>query len=101
MAESAPYPRPDFKRRDLNWTPLNGTWQFAFDDDDAGLSGDARRTIEVPFVFQAPASGIGERGAHEVLWYERSFADIRTSEELKKGHRLLLRFSAIDYEATV
>ena len=57
--------------------------------------------ITVPYVFQSPASGINDRGVHEVLWYERSVADLRTAEEKAKGHRLVLRFGAVDYEAKV
>ncbi|KAF2088298.1 glycoside hydrolase family 2 protein [Saccharata proteae CBS 121410] len=60
-----------------------------------------KRTIQVPFVFQAPASGINERGDHEVLWYERSIEDPRSSEAKTKGDRVLLRCGAVDYEAKV
>lgn len=57
--------------------------------------------ITVPFVFQTPASGIHDRGVHEVVWYQKSIEDLRTEEEIKKGNRVLLRFGAVDYEATV
>lgn len=60
-----------------------------------------KRTIEVPFVFQSPASGINERGVHEVMWYERSITDLRTAEQKKTGDRVLLRFGAVDYLARV
>ncbi|KAI6781283.1 Beta-galactosidase-like protein [Emericellopsis cladophorae] len=56
-----------------------------------------KRKIEVPFVFQSPASGINERGVHEVLWYERSIEDLRESQ----SDRLVLRFGAVDYVAKV
>lgn len=150
------YPRPDFERKKLSWKSLNGSWDFLFDDEDAGLSskwhlkglpdhatvGHAldtqespknenesitakiaantqnliknnlsqrsreaatheKRYINVPFVFQSPASGINERGVHEVLWYERSISDIRDGNQLEKGYRTLLRFGAVDYEAKV
>lgn len=103
---SSTYPRPDFQRSNLTWTSLNGPWDFYFDDQDEGLQGNwqhssppasLKRTIEVPYVFQSPASGINERAAHEVLWYQRTIKDIRTSPDA----RLLLRFGAVDYEATV
>lgn len=57
--------------------------------------------INVPFVFQAPESGLDERGAHEVIWYERRITDIRSTEEVSKKHQALLRFGAVDYEATI
>ncbi|KAL2203187.1 family 2 glycoside hydrolase [Sarocladium strictum] len=60
-----------------------------------------KRKIEVPFVFQSPASGINDRGVHEVLWYERSITDLRTNEEKKTNHRVLARFGAVDYIAKV
>jgi len=60
-----------------------------------------KRTIQVPFTFQTPASQVNEKGAHEVIWYEKKISDVRTSEEKAKGYRVLLRFGAVDYEATV
>ncbi|KAK8248646.1 family 2 glycoside hydrolase [Phyllosticta capitalensis] len=60
-----------------------------------------KRPITVPFVFQSPASGINERGDHEVLWYERMIEDIRTPDEKERGDRVLLRFGAVDYEAKI
>ncbi|KAF4984095.1 hypothetical protein FZEAL_634 [Fusarium zealandicum] len=62
---------------------------------------NSKTKIKVPFVFQAPASGINDRGVHEVLWYERAISDLRSAQEKEQGHRLVLRFGAVDYEATV
>lgn len=113
------YPRPDFVRNALHWESLNGPWDFLYDDDDAGAlyswqtsglpshapSGqgkpNGKRTIQVPFVFQSPASGINEQSVHQVLWYERQIEDLRNSEEKSEGWRLLLRFGAVDYHAKV
>lgn len=148
------YPRPDFTRENLSWFSLNGSWDFIFDDNDAGLSQgwqltgipneiavnptnsnsasnneersitakiaagtqeliqgnqfkssgeflNRKRIIQVPFVFQCPASGINEKGVHEVLWYERDVTDLRTKEQKASGHRVLVRFGAVDYEAKV
>ncbi|KAF2485307.1 putative beta-glucuronidase [Neohortaea acidophila] len=111
----AEYPRPDFVRASLRWQSLNGPWDFLFDDDDVGLArrwqghkladcapaNISLRTIQVPFVFQSKASGIHERSDHEVLWYERSLHDFRTNEERSRDQRVLLRFGAVDYHATV
>ncbi|PWY73068.1 glycoside hydrolase family 2 protein [Aspergillus heteromorphus CBS 117.55] len=108
------YPRPDFQRPDLNWTSLDGAWDFLFDDADHGLTQGwhhqglpaqtdthPRGRIQVPYAFQTPALGIGLHEAHEVLWYERPLTDIRTAAEQARGHRLVLRFGAVDYECTV
>lgn len=110
MSSTAAYPRPDFQRKALTWTLLNGPWDFAFDDSDSGLSQhwhqkgidtNSKRKITVPFAFQTPASGIGLHEAHEVIWYERSISDIRTADEVSRGNRLLLRFGAVDYDCFV
>lgn len=95
------YPRPQFYRDE--WLNLNGRWEFALDDADAGLSHgwyDGRAlsgSILVPFPYQSELSGINDKGIHEVVWYARSF-------EVPAGWRyddLLLHFGAVDYEATV
>lgn len=104
------YPRPDFLRGSQSWTSLNGSWDFAFDDTDQGLDSqwhisglpkDAVRPIEVPYVFQSPASGINEQAIHEVLWYQRKIQDPRTTNQKAKQDRVLARFGAVDYECTV
>jgi beta-galactosidase/beta-glucuronidase len=110
----ASYPRPDWQRPNLTWQSLNGPWSFLFDDDDVGLTEvwametlpseattHKRRNIEVPYAWQCPASGIEDRGVHEVFWYERRVENIRTAEQKKRGDRVLLRFGAVDYEAKV
>lgn len=114
MTASFAYPRPDFQRKALSWTSLNGSWDFIFDDTDVGLSelwqrtgipvhtgGHDKRTVQVPYAFQTPASGIGIHEAHEVIWYERTICDIRPKHEIAQGHRVLLRFGAVDYECSV
>lgn len=67
-------------------------------------SENAKRPINVPFVFQTPASGLHDIEAHEVLWYERAFVDPRGSSSgaaSDGGDRVLLRFGAVDYEMTL
>ena len=104
------YPRPQLRRE--QWESLNGPWAFAFDDDDVGIrdgwwrTGPAEvgagrspfnRSIVVPFCFQADRSGIGESGAHDVVWYARLLPPLqRPSDE-----QVMLHFGAVDYEATV
>lgn len=84
------FPRPDFRRK--LWEELNGEWRFGFDTKE-----QMNRRIQVPFVYQTPASGIGETAFHDCLWYERTF---QISEDMK-GKRQFLHFGAVDYEAQV
>lgn len=97
----AHHPRPQMVRQ--QWASLDGRWEFAFDDLDAGMHEhwfDGRtlpRQIEVPFPYQSQASGIGTREIHEIMWYSRSF-------EVPEGWdygALLLHFGAVDYRADV
>ncbi|CBX93875.1 hypothetical protein LEMA_P035490.1 [Plenodomus lingam JN3] len=67
----------------------------------AATTVNRKREIQVPYVFQCPASGIEELGVHEVLWYEREIGDVRTEEQKGVGYRVVLRFGAVDYEAKV
>src|SRR6187399_2322249 len=77
------YPRPHLVRD--RWTDLTGSWQFGYDADDVGVDerwyalddlADRRvfdRDIRVPYPPESPASGVGERGYHRVVWYRRTF----------------------------
>jgi beta-galactosidase/beta-glucuronidase len=108
MTTSAPHrglhPRPQLVRPD-RWSSLDGTWQFAFDDADAGLrerwyrpgAPDLPGEIVVPFPPESAASGVGDHGDHAALWYRRPLpvpADLGTD-------RLLLHLGAVDHEADV
>ena len=95
------YPRPDFVRD--SFENLNGEWEFAFDDNDLGLSqkwfrdGAFDRTITVPYVYQCQLSGIGDKDFHNVVWYRKRF-----SLQKKVGREtVLLHFGAVDYQAKV
>lgn len=97
------YPRPQFERAD--WINLNGTWEFAFDDERVGdrqkwhLDQQAvfDQSIQVPFTFQSELSGIGDTGFHDLVWYRKS---IEVPSDWK-GKRTILHFGAVDYTATV
>jgi beta-galactosidase/beta-glucuronidase len=102
MTDQTPvlHPRPRVTQAD--WVDLNGTWQFAYDDADAGLGerwpenpGKFDRQIVVPFAPESEMSGIGDTGFHPVLWYRRTFAAPATAG------RVLLHFGAVDYRASV
>lgn len=95
------HPRPQLTRE--RWTDLCGTWDFAYDDADIGLSERwverpevFDRTIVVPYPPESPASGIGDRAGHRVLWYRRAF-----THPVAAGERLILHFGAVDYAARV
>jgi beta-galactosidase/beta-glucuronidase len=95
------YPRPQFVRRD--WMNLNGKWEFMTDTHDQGIRRgwhDGRtlqKTINVPFAYQYPLSGINDQGIHQCAWYARNF-EIPADW---KGRDLLLHFGAVDYDSTV
>lgn len=98
----AEYPRPQFVRE--KWQNLNGTWKFAYDDENIGKkagwylgSKNFTDEINVPFVYQSELSGLHERAVHECVWYQREFK----LEPVAKNQRVLLHFGAVDYEAEV
>ncbi|SBS71389.1 Glycoside hydrolase family 2 sugar binding protein [uncultured Microbacterium sp.] len=105
-SQDGSHPRPQLLR--AAWADLSGVWQFAHDDEDAGLAagwaerGDFERDILVPFPPESEASGIGDTAPHRITWYSRRFG----AEELRAaGHRagnaLLLHFGAVDYRCRV
>ena len=58
------YPRPQMVRS--NWENLNGSWDFLFDDENAGEKNgwfkafpEEHRAICVPFSYETKLSGIG------------------------------------------
>jgi beta-galactosidase/beta-glucuronidase len=95
------YPRPQLVRRD--WLTLNGTWEFAFDDADAGLrqgwhdGAPLGGRITVPFPYQSALSGIDDKAVHDMVWYARSVI----IPALWRGRHVLLHFGAVDYRTTV
>ena len=96
------YPRPQFRRDE--WLPLNGEWEFAFDDGNKGVkaryyAGKAAfgKKINVPFTYQYESSGINDKTSHPIVWYRRSFE----VDKKYKGKRALLCFNACDYETDV
>ncbi|WP_422116767.1 glycoside hydrolase family 2 protein [Brachybacterium sp. UNK5269] len=104
-AGDAGVPRPEHPRPQLQrptWITLNGTWQFEIDQGDSGrerglLERDLATTITVPFAPETAASGIGNRDFLEAVWYRRTV----TVPAGWEGLRPVLRFEAVDHEATV
>ena len=101
------YPRPTMCRD--RWISLDGTWDFAHDDADAGLAagwhaGEADpfdQRIEVPYPPESPASGICARGRHPIVWYRRTVAHDSLPTLDEAGARVLVHFGAVDFRARV
>ncbi len=90
------YPRPQMRRAD--WQNLNGEWTYAvthrYGNRPASFSG----RIIVPFPIESQLSKAGIWvSPDQRLWYRRTF----TAPALAAGHRLLLHFGAVDWEAVV
>ncbi len=93
------HPRPQLTRAE--WQDLCGEWEFAHDDEDAGVLAGWWRgdrsfddTITVPFPPESAASGVHDPAPHPVVWYRRTFT-------APAGERLVLHFGAVDYAARV
>lgn len=79
------YPRPDFQRE--KWLPLNGEWDFSFDEPIFD------QKILVPFACETKLSGIHDTSFHNAVWYRRSFS----LPEPMHDRQILLHFGAVDY----
>lgn len=93
------HPNPQFLREPF--LSLNGEWDFVFDDNDIGRKEDypssfpkAGMKITVPYSFEYPSSGIGDKEIHQIVWYHRVL-------NLEKGKNYLLHFDGVDYFAEV
>ena len=99
------YPRP-LLQRDA-WQDLSGEWEFAFDDEDRGLTGGwpqgfaADRTIRVPFSYETRCSGIGDPAHHPVLWYQKTIDLSSAWGSFTDTETLLLHFEGADFETAV
>lgn len=103
------YPRPLLCRE--QWSSLDGAWGFAHDDADEGLAArwfdtpqidPFTRTIEVPYPPESPASGIGDRGLHPIVWYRRRVGrEALAGSPARAGDRVLVHFGAVDHRALV
>lgn len=79
------YPRPDFQRE--KWLPLNGEWDFSFDEPIFD------QKILVPFACETKLSGIHDTSFHNAVWYRRSLS----LPEPMHDRQILLHFGAVDY----
>ncbi|MFJ5714148.1 glycoside hydrolase family 2 protein [Neobacillus sp. NPDC093127] len=103
MSYRQEYPRPQLVRNE--WVNLNGTWDFAFDDQNMGRqqkwylnnSEAFQKKINVPFAYQSKLSGINDPSFHDHVWYKREF----TVPATWKDQRVIVHFGAVDYRAWV
>jgi beta-galactosidase/beta-glucuronidase len=97
------YPRPILERDSFQC--LNGEWDFAFDDNNRGLSEkwfeggneSFNKKIIVPFTYLCELSGINNQDFHDVVWYRRK---VEFERKIPKS-RFILHFGAIDHEADI
>lgn len=90
------YPRPQLVRAE--WLNLNGLWDYAIIDRDAGHPAAWDGKILVPFAVESALSGVGKPvGAAKELWYRRTVA----VPKKWRGGKVLLHFGAVDWESTV
>ena len=90
------YPRPQMVR--TNWMNLNGLWEYAIVATNASAPTNWQGEILVPFPVESALSGVKKPlTAQQALWYRRMFS----AGDLSAGHRLLLHFGAVDWEAVV
>ncbi len=90
------HPRPDHWRSD--WQNLNGKWNFQFDLENKGEiekwfenTREFSQTINVPFSWGAPLSGVKDGG--DIGWYNREIL----VPESWKGKRVFLVIGASDW----
>ena len=94
------YPRPQMVREPASWENLNGTWDFAFDDQKIGIQDQwyrqwkSQTQITVPFTYETKKSGIGDETPHETVWYSRT---VTIPMGRRNGKRLLIHFEGSDY----
>ncbi len=92
------HPRPQFRRE--SWASLDGDWEFSSGRGAAyvlpeHVSWDAH--ITVPYSPETEASGIGDTGFYEAVWYRRTWEQA----PLGPGEELWINFEAVDWRATV
>jgi hypothetical protein len=89
------HPRPDFQRQ--QWLNLNGSWDFSFDNLNAGIKQEwyknhiFKQKIMVPFPWGSKLSGIENKA--DIGWYSR---EIKIPETFA-GKRIFLVIGASDW----
>lgn len=94
------YPRPQFIRS--HWQNLNGSWDFAFDDDNVGElqkwyeDFNSQTEIQVPFTYETKLSGIQDETIHQQIWYHKT---ITLTQDDFHHQNIILHFEGCDYTA--
>ncbi len=90
------YPRPQLVRE--KWQCLNGSYDYAVTDENAGAPASYDGRILVPFAIESELSGVQKAFLpNQRLWYRRYF---NIGDEYA-GKRALLHFTSVDYQCTV
>ncbi|WP_026670563.1 glycoside hydrolase family 2 protein [Butyrivibrio sp. AE3006] len=90
------YPRPQMVRDDFEL--LNGSWDFAFDDENRGeekgwnAGFDSDLVIQVPFTYETKLSGICDETRHDHVWYQR-----KITLEKAEDKQYILHLEGSDY----
>lgn len=101
LAKLSQHPCPDFANE--AWVSLDGEWEFAFDETDAGelegwyISHDFPERINVPYVYQCERSGIGLKDIHDIVWYRKTVS----VDDKFKGKRVILILGAVDFYSKI
>ncbi len=92
------HPRPDFQR--TGWENLNGTWDFRFDKENAGLAANWASgavafpdKITVPFPGGSKLSGLEKKA--DIGWYHRTLR--LPNPHVTRGNRVFLVIGACDW----
>jgi beta-galactosidase/beta-glucuronidase len=91
------HPRKQLRRD--KFFPLNGIWDFAFDNIRANNHPSQvlwDKTIRVPFAPESRLSGIADTSFHNRCWYQKKFTLQRAEKR-----RYILHFGAADFETKV
>lgn len=93
---------PDPMKYREDYELLNGEWDFAFDENNEGLSKHYEKNfpkgnkIIVPYPYQSSASGVNLPDKQcDIVWYEREFC----VDDLGKSY--IITFQAADYKTVV
>lgn len=92
-------PRADWERD--SYVNLNGQWQFDFDPEEEGRDAEwfspdkeFEQSINVPFCWEAPLSGISNEDYMGQAWYKRTVQ----VDQSWAGKKIFLKFGAVDWK---